>query len=192
MALCHLIYTFPSCTSCIDEQRRISNIRLLVSLSRVSSCMVSLSRGRRRRRRGAMVVVGARGRLNVSELQTKVESQSRSWVEIPVTCYQLLGAICKLRHYTKVIELYKAMDSQRINVNIVTYDTLINCYCEIGQVDLSLAVIAKIYKNGFELNNIIFTTLLKGLLKEDKVINAVQLFDKMIEGGYGCDAIKFA
>ncbi|KAF6163842.1 hypothetical protein GIB67_018050 [Kingdonia uniflora] len=94
----------------------------------------------------------------------------------------LLGAICKLRQYSTVITMFKAMDSKGIKANTVTFATLINCFCQMGKVDFGLAVVENIFKSTYEPH--IFTTLLKGLFKENRVKDAIQLFNKITENGY--------
>ncbi|KAF6153366.1 hypothetical protein GIB67_003556 [Kingdonia uniflora] len=60
-----------------------------------------------------------------------------------------------------------------------------------GKVDLGFAVVGNIFKSGFEPNIIIFTTLLKGLFKENRVKDAIKLFNKITENGYICTDITY-
>ncbi|KAF6160786.1 hypothetical protein GIB67_035987 [Kingdonia uniflora] len=99
---------------------------------------------------------------------------------------QLLGVICKLRQYSTVITMFKAMDSEGI-----TFGTLINCFCQMGKVDFGFAVVGNIFKSGFEPDIIIFTTLLKALFKENRVKDAIKLFNKIPEIGYSCTDVTY-
>ncbi|XP_042501400.1 plastid division protein CDP1, chloroplastic isoform X2 [Macadamia integrifolia] len=95
MALTHLTLSLPSCCGCrniVHEEQRDSNLGVSVSLSGTGSAISRLPNGFFRegfqsRYRG---VIGY-GRLNVAELQTVENDQIRTGVEIPVTCYQIIG-----------------------------------------------------------------------------------------------------
>ncbi|KAF6163841.1 hypothetical protein GIB67_018049 [Kingdonia uniflora] len=58
-----------------------------------------------------------------------------------------------------------------------------------GKLDFGFA--GNIFKNGFEQNIVIFNTLLKGLFKENRVKDAIQLFNKITEIGYACNVVTF-
>ncbi|KAF6157772.1 hypothetical protein GIB67_017302 [Kingdonia uniflora] len=104
---------------------------------------------------------------------------------------QLLGVICKLRQYSTVFTLFQTMESEGIRPDLVTFSTLINCFCQMGKADFVFAVVGNIFKSGFEPNIIIFNTLLKGLFKENRVKDAIQLFYKITEIGYTCDDFTY-
>ncbi|OVA18834.1 protein of unknown function DUF4101 [Macleaya cordata] len=90
--------TSPACCYCYFDEQRNSRLRVLVSLSGTGNIIYRVPGGfsplglRYRRRRREISVEG-RGRLNVTELQNNVENngQIRNGVEIPVTCFQIIG-----------------------------------------------------------------------------------------------------
>ncbi|XP_043716518.1 plastid division protein CDP1, chloroplastic [Telopea speciosissima] len=95
MALTHMTLSLPSfcgCRSIALEEQRDSNLGVSVSLSGTGSVISRLQNGvfregLRSRHRG----VNRHGRLNMTELQTVENDQIRTGVEIPVTCYQIIG-----------------------------------------------------------------------------------------------------
>ncbi|KAF6165205.1 hypothetical protein GIB67_007190 [Kingdonia uniflora] len=92
---------------------------------------------------------------------------------------QLLAVISKLKQYSTIITLFKSMGSAGIKATNVTLSTLSNCFCQIGKVDFGFSVVGYIFKSGYEPHIVIFTTFLKGFFKENRVKDAIQLFNKI-------------
>ncbi|KAF8407429.1 hypothetical protein HHK36_006562 [Tetracentron sinense] len=95
MALAHLTLGFPACCFCRSfflEEQRNSGLGVVVSLSGTGNAISRVPIGLfpaefRLRQRN----VGGFGRLNVTKLQTVESTQIQTSVEIPVTCYQIVG-----------------------------------------------------------------------------------------------------
>lgn len=71
---------------------------------------------------------------------------------------KILGSIMKMKHYPTVVFLSKQMELKAIVPNLVTLNILINCFCHLGQINLTFSVLSKILKLGYQPNTITLTT----------------------------------
>ncbi|KAF6171534.1 hypothetical protein GIB67_018058 [Kingdonia uniflora] len=73
----------------------------------------------------------------------------------------------------------------RPSPSIHQFNQLLGVICKLklySTVDFGFAVVGNIFKSGFEPHIVIFTTLLKGLFKENRVKDAIQLSNKVTYG----------
>ncbi|VVA38586.1 PREDICTED: pentatricopeptide, partial [Prunus dulcis] len=96
---------------------------------------------------------------------------------------KILGQVAKLKHYSAVISFYNKMGVSRIGHDVCTLNILINSYCHLNQMGFSLSVLGKFFKLGLEPSVFTFTTLINGFLLENRVVQAAELFNKMINAG---------
>ncbi|CAL5363260.1 unnamed protein product [Camellia sinensis] len=68
--------------------------------------------------------------------------------------------------------------------NVPTLNIVINCFCNLNQVDLGFFVFGKILKLGYEPDITTFTTLIKGLCLNGNVASTVKFFDEIVEKGF--------
>ncbi|PIA57402.1 hypothetical protein AQUCO_00600258v1 [Aquilegia coerulea] len=84
-----------------------------------------------------------------------------------------------------VVSLIKLKDSVGIQLDISIFSIMINCYCHLGRADMEgFVVFGQFFKRGFQPDVVVFTTLLKGLFLQREKVQAVKLFEKMVEYQY--------
>ena len=94
---------------------------------------------------------------------------------------QLLAALVKMKHYSAAVSVFSKMCSCNIAVDIVTYNTTINCCCHLKRVDYGFALLAAIFKRGFLPDVVTYTTLIRGLISQDKFLEAELLFKNLLK-----------
>ena len=60
-----------------------------------------------------------------------------------------------------------------------TLNILINCCCQMREINYGFGVFGEIMKRGFEPDLVTFSTLLRGLCLDGKVFIAIEVYDKM-------------
>ncbi|XP_019153895.1 PREDICTED: pentatricopeptide repeat-containing protein At1g63330-like [Ipomoea nil] len=93
---------------------------------------------------------------------------------------KLLSRILKMRHYSLVVSLYQEMRNTGIPISTYTLSILIDACCRSNRVDCGFCVLGIYFKYGIEFNVVAFTTLIKGLCLENKIVDAVELFRKLV------------
>nr|GLL49838.1 putative pentatricopeptide repeat-containing protein At1g12700, mitochondrial [Ipomoea trifida] len=93
---------------------------------------------------------------------------------------KLLSRILKLKHYSVVVSLFQEMRIKGIPISVYTINILVDVYCRSSRVDCGFCVLGVVFKCGFEFNVVTFTTLIKGLLLDNKIVEAVGLFKKLV------------
>ncbi|CAL5351199.1 unnamed protein product [Camellia sinensis] len=93
-----------------------------------------------------------------------------------------LGSILKMGHYATALSLIrnKLQQLQGIQVDFYTCNIAINCYCHLNRVDFGLSLLGTLFKRGYTPSVITFTTLINGLILQDKTPQAVELFKKLM------------
>ncbi|KAK2967935.1 hypothetical protein RJ640_010545 [Escallonia rubra] len=93
---------------------------------------------------------------------------------------QLLTAVTKMKHYSDSIYLYKEIGALGIPLDEYTMNIAINCFCHLNAVNCGFAILGSFFRRGILPNVATFSTLLKGLVLEDRVPEAVELFLKLM------------
>lgn len=93
---------------------------------------------------------------------------------------QLLGYLVKMGKYSDALSVYRNMLILGVAVDAYTMSIVINCFCLMYRVDLGFSIFGGFFKRGFLPNVTTFTTLLKGLFREDRIEEAQKLFKKII------------
>ncbi|XP_019157941.1 PREDICTED: putative pentatricopeptide repeat-containing protein At1g12700, mitochondrial [Ipomoea nil] len=93
---------------------------------------------------------------------------------------QLLSRILKLKHYSVVVSLFQEMRIKGIPINVYTINILVDVYCRSSRVDCGFCVLGVVFKCGFEFDVVTFNTLIKGLFLDNKIVEAVGLFKKLV------------
>ncbi|KAJ8447811.1 hypothetical protein Cgig2_015174 [Carnegiea gigantea] len=68
--------------------------------------------------------------------------------------------------------------------NMHSIGILANCYCNLGHVDFGFSLLGKRLKLGYPLDDVIFSTLINGLIHTDKLDQAVKLLEKIVYLGF--------
>ncbi|GLT36927.1 hypothetical protein SLA2020_112730 [Shorea laevis] len=103
----------------------------------------------------------------------------------PISSFNLLlGKLAKIKHHNHVISLYRRLDSVGIFPDFVTLNILLNCCCKTGRVCDGCAVLGKIFRGGWSLGTVTFTTLIMGLCMDRKIGEATRLLTNM--SVFGC------
>lgn len=93
---------------------------------------------------------------------------------------ELLSRLVNLKEYSAAICIFREMCSLGISRNDYTSSIAINCYCLSNRVDYGFSILGWVFKRGFAPDAITYTTLLKGLLRENMIREAQELFKKMV------------
>ncbi|XP_071718239.1 putative pentatricopeptide repeat-containing protein At1g12700, mitochondrial [Rutidosis leptorrhynchoides] len=93
---------------------------------------------------------------------------------------KLITPIIKLKDYTTALTLFKRLNLMGIPANIYTMNISINCYCRLNQVTYAFALLATIFKQGHPPTLATYNTLINGLVLADRVLEAVELFKKLL------------
>ncbi|KDP33235.1 hypothetical protein JCGZ_13507 [Jatropha curcas] len=105
---------------------------------------------------------------------------------------KILSALVRMKHYATVISLSKQMEMFGISHDICSFNILINCFRHLDCVDFGYSLMGKLFKLGFKPNIIRLTTLIHGLCREDKFVEAVDLFDDIVEKGLQPDVCTYS
>lgn len=74
-----------------------------------------------------------------------------------------------------------------IQPDVVTFNILMNCHCEMGRVDCAFHVLDEMRTQNLVPNVVSFNTLVKGLCKEGRVEDAFRILREMKDVGPGPD-----
>ncbi|KAL3653996.1 hypothetical protein CASFOL_003677 [Castilleja foliolosa] len=95
---------------------------------------------------------------------------------------QLLSRVVNLKEYSSAIHLFNDMNCNLgISVSEYTMNIAINCYCLSNRVDYGFSILGWFFKRGCVPNVFSFSTLLKGLFRENRINEAQGLFRKMVK-----------
>ncbi|KAL8096589.1 hypothetical protein AgCh_037523 [Apium graveolens] len=93
---------------------------------------------------------------------------------------QLLAGLVRMKEYSVGVSMFRDMCVLCVPVNICTYNTVINCCCHLNRLDYAFSLLGGIIKRGFVPNVVTYSTLIKGLLSQDRPVEAEHLFKKLI------------
>ncbi|KAL8155990.1 hypothetical protein AgCh_001157 [Apium graveolens] len=62
---------------------------------------------------------------------------------------QLLAALLRMKHHSVALSVFRVMCLETIPLNVVTFNTVINCFCHLNRVDYAFSLLAAIIKRGF-------------------------------------------
>ncbi|KZV29405.1 pentatricopeptide repeat-containing protein-like [Dorcoceras hygrometricum] len=99
---------------------------------------------------------------------------------------RILG-LCREQRMQEAHEHLNLMQKKGVHPNIVTFTILIDGHMKVGEVDLAVALFNKMNSNGFAkhgLDGVLFNTLVKGLCKGGRIIDALSLSHNMQKRGF--------
>ncbi|KAJ9556822.1 hypothetical protein OSB04_011436 [Centaurea solstitialis] len=95
---------------------------------------------------------------------------------------QLLQSVTKMKHYSCSIHLFKQMTAIGVPVDVYTTNIVTKCCCQMSCTSEGFAVVAYGFRRGVDPDVYTFSTLLNGLILEDRILEAERLFKKLIKG----------
>nr|GMC88093.1 putative pentatricopeptide repeat-containing protein At1g12700, mitochondrial [Ipomoea batatas] len=75
---------------------------------------------------------------------------------------------------------FKKLRIKGIPIDVYTINILVDVYCRSSRVDCGFCVLGVVFKCGLEFNVVTFNTLIKGLFLDNKIVEAVGLFKKLV------------
>ncbi|MFS7926439.1 putative tetratricopeptide-like helical domain superfamily [Helianthus anomalus] len=94
---------------------------------------------------------------------------------------QLLNALTKMKHFSSSLDLFKQMCAIGVPVNEYSMSIAIKCCCQMSRTNDGFALLASCFRRAVVPNVFVFSTLLDGLVLEDRIIQAERLFKKLIK-----------
>ncbi|KAL5707703.1 hypothetical protein ACHQM5_018572 [Ranunculus cassubicifolius] len=106
------------------------------------------------------------------------------------TCNAIIASMYRAKRYEDAIALFQYFFNQsNIVPNIVSYNNLINTYCDTGKVDIGLEVYRHIIAHApFGPSPVTYRHLTKGLVEADRIEDAIDLLREMLNKGHGADS----
>ncbi|KAK8517363.1 hypothetical protein V6N12_032555 [Hibiscus sabdariffa] len=94
----------------------------------------------------------------------------------------LMGACVNAKKFDKVDGFFKELPQKlSIEPNLVSYNTVINAFCEMGSLDSARLMLDEMEKKGVQPDVITFNTLLHGFCKNGRVGDGEKIWGKMVE-----------
>ena len=93
---------------------------------------------------------------------------------------QLLTALVRMKEYSVAVSMFREMRLLSIPADIVTFNTAIHSCCHLNTLDYAFSLLAGIIKSGHVPSVVTYNTLIKGLLSQDRPLEAGDLFKKFI------------
>ncbi|KAJ0716928.1 putative tetratricopeptide-like helical domain superfamily [Helianthus annuus] len=94
---------------------------------------------------------------------------------------QLLNSVAKMKHFSSCLHLFKQMCAVGVPVNEYSMSIAIKCCCQMSRTNDGFALLASCFRRAVVPNAFVFSTLLDGLVLEDRIIEAERLFKKLIK-----------
>lgn len=92
----------------------------------------------------------------------------------------LLKAGVDSKKFDKVFEIFKEFPSRvSIEPNMISYNIIINAFCEMGYLDDALLILHELEKNGKEPDRVTFNTVLNALYRNGKFLEGDRLWAMM-------------
>ncbi|KAJ8424479.1 hypothetical protein Cgig2_030687 [Carnegiea gigantea] len=89
-----------------------------------------------------------------------------------------------MKHYDIAISLLRGVQLLGIPHDVYSLAVLINCHCQLNHVSFGMSVLGKLFKLGYSLNCIIFTTLINGSINVDELDQALYLLERILKQGF--------
>ncbi|KAJ0716955.1 putative tetratricopeptide-like helical domain superfamily [Helianthus annuus] len=94
---------------------------------------------------------------------------------------QLLNAVAKMKHFSSCLHLFKQMCVIGVPVSEYSMNIAIRCCCQMSRTNDGFALLASCFRRAVVPNVFTFNTLLDGLIREDRIVQAERLFKKLIK-----------
>ncbi|XVF24273.1 hypothetical protein REPUB_Repub13aG0113400 [Reevesia pubescens] len=109
------------------------------------------------------------------------------------TCNAIIAAMYRNKRFNEAIALFHFFFKQSDLVpNVVSYNNLINTYCDRGEVDIAIQVYHEILEKApFNPSPVTYRHLTKGLIDAGRIGEAVDMLREMLNKGHGADSLVF-
>ncbi|KAM0029468.1 putative tetratricopeptide-like helical domain superfamily [Helianthus debilis subsp. tardiflorus] len=94
---------------------------------------------------------------------------------------QLLNAVTKLNHFSSCLHLFKQMYAVGVPVDKYSMNIAIKCCCQMSRTYDGFALLGCCFRRAVVPDVFTFSTLLDGLIREDRIIEAERLFKRLIK-----------
>ncbi|KAL9998487.1 putative tetratricopeptide-like helical domain superfamily [Helianthus debilis subsp. tardiflorus] len=94
---------------------------------------------------------------------------------------QLLNAVAKMKHFSSCLHLFKQMCVVGVPVNEYSMNIAIKCCCQMSRTNDGFALLGCCFRRALVPDVFTFSTLLDGLVLEDRIAEAERLFKKLIK-----------
>ncbi|KAJ0478474.1 putative tetratricopeptide-like helical domain superfamily [Helianthus annuus] len=94
---------------------------------------------------------------------------------------QLLNAVTKMKHFSSSLHLFKQMCVVGVPVDAYSMNISIKCCCQMSRTNDGFALLGCCFRRALVPDVFTFSTLLDGLIREDRIIEAERLFKKLIK-----------
>ncbi|KAK1349817.1 hypothetical protein POM88_054742 [Heracleum sosnowskyi] len=86
-----------------------------------------------------------------------------------------------MQKYSAAVSMSRELRVLCFPVNIVTFNNIIKCCCHLNNtLDYAFSLLGGMIKSGLVPNVVTYTTLIKGLLSQDRPVDAEHLFKKLL------------
>ncbi|XVF25948.1 hypothetical protein REPUB_Repub13aG0258000 [Reevesia pubescens] len=94
----------------------------------------------------------------------------------------LMGDCVNAKKFDKVNGFFKELPEKlSIKPDLVSYNTVIKAFCEMGSLDSALLMLDEMEKKGVEPDLITFNTLFDGFFKNGRFVDREKIWDKMVD-----------
>ncbi|KAM0069556.1 putative tetratricopeptide-like helical domain superfamily [Helianthus debilis subsp. tardiflorus] len=94
---------------------------------------------------------------------------------------QLLNAVAKMKHFSSCLHLFKQMCVIGVPVSEYSMNIAIRCCCQMSRTNDGFALLGCCFRRAVVPDVCTFNTLLDGLIREDRIVQAERLFKKLIK-----------
>ncbi|XP_071702670.1 uncharacterized protein [Rutidosis leptorrhynchoides] len=122
----------------------------------------------------------------------KVILKSHCYSSDPYGFNIVIYGLCRVKQVEKAFRVFNQMSKFGCSPDSVTYNTLLNGYSRVGNVDKAHELLKEVCMvDGFSPDVVTFTSVISGYCKLGKMEDAVVLFDKMIDLGIRPNTFTF-
>ncbi|XP_022777387.1 pentatricopeptide repeat-containing protein At1g55890, mitochondrial-like [Durio zibethinus] len=94
----------------------------------------------------------------------------------------LMGACVNAKKFDKVTGFFKELPEKlSIEPDLVSYNTVIKAFCEMGSLDSASLMLDEMEKKGVQPDLITFNTLLDGFFKKGRFVDGEKIWSKMVD-----------
>ena len=95
----------------------------------------------------------------------------------------MLDGLFKNKYFVETIALFKEMEEKNMDCNIMIYNILIDCMCNVGEVMIAREFFYSLATKGLQPDVWTYSIMIKELCKEGLIDEASELLEKMERNG---------
>lgn len=97
----------------------------------------------------------------------------------PQTCTYLISAYTQGNNYEEALKIFKRMLTTGMKIKEASYGLILECCTRNGRMDVVMDIYHYLDDHFFNMNSIVFTTIIKGYLKSKQYEKALDFFQKI-------------